>query len=46
MRYKENIVQRRIQPSNTNQVPSTYDGRTGFIKYNEFLDIPKSNTFP
>ena len=38
MRYKENIVQRRrIQPSNTNQVP-ILDEETGYLLlFNEYL---------
>ena len=36
MRYKENIVQRRIQRSNTNQVP-ILDEETGYLYYNEYL---------
>ena len=39
MGYKENVVQRRIQPSSTNQVP-ILDEETGYIICN-YLDRRK-----
>ena len=36
MRYKENVVQRRIQRSNTNQMP-ILDEETGYVTGLRFL---------